>query len=446
MITDNIEVSSENILGKEKISKLFASIVLPSVISMVIIGIQTMVDGVFLGNFIEPNAMASVNIAQPYISITHSVCFGVTLGGAAYIGIMLGSNHIDRARDIYRTVMISILCSGIFFAMIGVIFSKELGMILGANEVLLPRTDEYLRTYSLFIPLIMFSIMTSFMIRVMGYAKRYLISNIAGILSNVILNTLFIIILQWGMTGAALATGLANVVALLIALPPMFDHKNSLHIFKGKFDFRMLGKVLYNGTSEAVTALSAALTAYLFNITFMKYFGEDGVTAFTTVNYISTMVTLTMFGVADGLAPIISYNYGAGMTDRVNQARKTSYGINMISGVIVYAIIWFFGEALISIYVQGDPLLVEMAYSGAKIHGIFFLICGFNIINGSFFTAIGKSKESILISGSRGVFFIVLGILILPLIFAGNGVWMVVPVADAITVIVSVYLLYRMKV
>ncbi|MBO3445459.1 MATE family efflux transporter [Clostridium sp. CCUG 7971] len=192
-----------------------------------------------------------------------------------------------------------------------------------------------------------------------------------------------------------------------------------------------------------MSALATVVSAYLFNTAFMKIAGESGVAAFTSINYVSQFGMLIVFGVADGITSIISYNYGAKNFERVKSILKLSLKISFIICIATFLALFFFGENLVTLFVSSDKYVIDLAIQGSKLYAFAFILNGFNVIYSSYFTAIGYAKESIIIALSRGLIFILLGIVILPKIFGINGIWITVPFADFITFIISLYLINK---
>ncbi len=432
-------------LETQKVSTLFVKYAIPSVLAMLLTGVQSIIDGLFLGNFIDYNAMASVNIASPFMHTMFGITFIITTGACTFIGRMLGAGNIEKSRDIFKTSFIAVFVLGVSMLLLGVFLSDEIAMLLGANDVLLSGSSEYIRALAFFVPTTMFSMFIAFINRVNGYPTLFLISNIVSIFANIGLNYVFIVLLELGMTGAACATGASFVISFLVGVYPILNKKNEINVFVGKFNFKLLGQLTYNGSSEGVTSASSAISTYLFNSTFMAHYGEIGVAAFTTIGYISQMVALTMFGISDGISPILSYNYGANRKDRVRDTLKLSVVSNLIIGILAYVVIIFFGEGIISMFADGEIELVNIAYGGSIIFASSFLLSGFNILISGYFTALGKAKESIIISASRGLIFVAVGIAVLPLFLDTNGVWAAVPFADVVALFISLFLLYRTK-
>ncbi|QZY56185.1 MATE family efflux transporter [Crassaminicella profunda] len=434
---------SENILGTEKISKLFIQFSIPAIISMVIAGVQTIIDGIFLGNFVGQNALASVNIVQPFMQVIIGFSMIISVGSLSFIGRSLGEGKKEEAQNIFKTAFVVITIISLTIVLVGRLFSEEIAVVLGANQVLLEGVAIYTRTIGSFAPLMSLMFLFGFTNRVVGKPELYLRGMILSVIVNVSLDFIFIKQLSLGIRGAAFATGTAYVAAFFIVAPPMFSKKNIVNIFSGKFDPSTIVPMAYNGSSEGVIAIATATTAYLFNMTFMKVAGETGVAAFTTINYISQFGILIMFGISDGIGPILSYNYGYKKYDRLNNTLKLASKVNLVVGVVLFFTLFVLGEELVSLFASGNREILNLAVRGSRIYAFAFLLCGFNIIHSGYFTAIGDAKASIIIAASRGIVFIVLGINILPMIMGMNGVWLTVPFAECMTFIIGMYLVKR---
>ncbi|PAB56205.1 MATE family efflux transporter [Anaeromicrobium sediminis] len=432
---------NKNILGTGEISKLFIKYSIPAIISMIIAGAQTIIDGIFLGNFVGQNALASVNMVQPFMQVIIGFSMIISVGSLSFIGRSLGECKKEEAQNIFKTAFVSITTVSLAIALIGRLFSEEIAVLLGANKVLLEGVSIYIRTISIFAPLMCLMFLFGFTNRVVGKPELYLKGMILSIIVNISLDFILIKELSLGIMGAAFATGTAYVSAFFIVVRPMLDKKNIVNIFSGKFDKSTIVPMAYNGSSEGVIAIAIATTAYVFNMAFMKIAGEAGVAAFTTINYISQFGTLIMFGISDGIGPILSYNYGYKKHDRLNNTLKLASRVNIVVGVVLFFILFGFGKQLVSLFASGNEEILNLAVSGSKLYAFSFLLCGFNIINSGYFTAIGDAKASIIIAASRGIVFIILGINILPMTLGMSGVWLTVPFAECMTFIIGMYLI-----
>ena len=432
----------ENILGKEKISSLFIKYSVPAMISMVIAGMQTVIDGIFVGNVLGPNSMASINIASPFFQIIIALAMIISIGSQSYMGLSLGAKDVKKTENIFKTSVITILIVGIAITLLGLFGNEALSSLLGASDILIEEVATYIKYIAIYTIPICLMFLLGFSGRIIEKPELYFYSSILSVVVNIILDYLLIFKFDLGVLGAAIATGLAYSSGLLIVIWPMMKKKNIIGIFKGNFDSSVIIPIIYNGSSEGINAASTAISAYLFNMAFMNLAGETGVAAFTAINYVAQFGIMLMFGVSDGIGPIVSYNYGAKSYDRVDKIMTLSDKVLIVIGSIIFIILFFFGENLVKLFVGNDRVILQLASVGAKIYAFAFLVNGFNIVNSGYFTYIDKPKESAIVAACRGLIFIGIGIFILPFIFGSNGIWMSIPFAEVATIIV-VYLLRK---
>lgn len=433
----------QSILGSEKLSKLFIKFTIPSIIGMIFVGIQGIIDGLFVGNVIGENALASVNLVQPYVQLIMAYALVLSVGAQSIIGINLGKGDNEKAQNIFRTALIVLTVLSIIVTVIGVFFSEKIAIILGANDVLLEGASTYIKTLSIFIVFVSVMFLFEMLVRTIGKPNISLVSMVVAVILNVVLDYLLIKYLDLGIKGAALATGISYSVAFFINIIPFLSKKTVINIYKGKFDKSEIFPMMYNGSSEGVSSISNALSMFLFNTALMKIAGEGGIAAFSIINYIAQVGYMVLFGIADGIRPIISYNFGADNNERVAKLLKSSIVVNIVIGTIIFLVMSMFSEPLINIFLKDGKSVLAIASTGAKIYGLAFLFNGLNILISSYFTAIDDAKSSIIVAASRGIIFIVVGIFILPYIFGINGIWGTIVFAELITILICFKLLNK---
>ncbi len=433
----------QRILGTEKLSKLFIKFTIPSIIGMIFIGVQGIIDGLFVGNVIGGNALAAVNLVQPYVQIIMAYALIISVGAQSIIGINLGKDDKEKSQNIFRTALILLIIISLIVTIFGIFFSKNIAAFLGANEVLIEDASTYIKTISYFIIFISLMFLFETVVRTIGKPNISLISMIIAVFLNVILDYLLINKFNLGIKGASLATGISYSLSFFINIIPFLNKKSAINVYKGKFDKSTLFPMIYNGSSEGVSSISNALSMFLFNTALMKIAGENGIASFSIINYISQVGYMVLFGIADGVRPIISYNFGAENNHRVNKILNSSVIVNIAIGAIICIVMVVFSKPLINIFLKDGKEVLEMATIGAKIYGIAFLFNGINILISSYFTAIDDPKSSIIIAMSRGIVFIFVGIVILPYIFGVNGIWMTIVFAELITILLCFKLLNK---
>ena len=429
--------SHNNTLLTERLPRLFLLFVLPAVISMVISGTQSMIDGIFLGRFAGVNAMASVNIAGPYMQIITGCTMVICIGTFSYLGRTLGENtNPQKAKDIFRTAVVSLAACALILMAAGLFLSRPLALLLGANEVLLDETALYIRTVAVFIPAICFMMHFGFTARLLEKPHLYLIATLCCVSCNVIMDYLAVKVLGLGVVGAAAATGLSYLSGLLVVVRPFLSRKSIVNLFEGTFHWDILRSSSFNGSSEGITSISAALTMYLFNTAFMGFAGESGVAAFTVINYAGNFVVLVMFGVSDGISTLVSYNYGAKLLLRVKKTLRAALMINFCIGLLIFTVLHLFSRQMVGLFVSDNEFVTAMAVQGAALYSFCFLMNGFNIVQSGYYTSMGDALASVIISASRGIVFISTGIFLLPQFLGINGVWLTPPFAELMTVLV----------
>ena len=433
----------KNILGTEKISRLFIKFAVPAIIGMIITSLQTIIDGIFVGQYVGANALASVNIARPFMDMIFGPTFIIAIGAISIIGRALGAGKTKEAQSAFRTATLLGLGLGIFIALIGSLFHRQLAVFFGANSLLLSDVETYIRTIAVFAPLIFPMILFGFASRILGNPKVYLYGSILSVMVNISLDYCLVKEAQMGVFGAALATGIAFSTSLLVTIVPMLNRNKAINLFSGKWYSSVIGPMLYNGSSEGIVSLSAAITVFLFNRTFMHLAGANGVAAYTTISYISSFAVMSVFGISDGIGSLISYNFGQNRQDRIREIMKLAIRTSLIIGFILVILTNLYGESLIRLFIKGNPSIVTMAVMGASLYSISFLLVGYNVIYSAYFTAIGNAKASVIIALSRGMIGIAAGLMILPPLMGIHGVWLAVPFAEVITIFLAIFLKQR---
>ena len=302
----------------------------------------------------------------------------------------------------------------------------------------------YIKILALFAPFISFSFILGIFVRCIGKPNVFLFSSIASFFANIILNYVLIKQLKLGIVGAPIATGLSFTTSFLIAAIPFIKKSSVLNFFTGTFNLKFKGQLLYNGSSEGISSLATAISTFVFNMAFMEIAGEDGVSAFTAIGYISLFASLIVCGISAGIGPVISYNYGAKLDSRVKQMMSLSCKVAIVMGTILVFTIFLFGKYLILLFVSDNQAVLDLALHGSKIYAFTFFFNGLNILFSGYFTSIGDALASIIIAICRGIIFILAGISILPQFMGISGVWMTVPVAEILTLLV-VFFLFKQR-
>lgn len=431
-------------MGKEKILILFAKYSVPTIIGMLFLGLNTIIDGFFVGQYIGTDGLACVNICIPFISLTLTISVVIGTGTQSIIGRRLGEKKISEANMAFVTAIT--LISGITFLLfvIALVYTSKVARFLGANEMLLTIVATYISYLGIFLPFFGLMMVFDYVLKVMAKPLYAMAALITGVISHITLNYLFIVQLNLGIKGAALATGLSYMVSFIMAIIPFLMKQTTVKLFKGYFDKTTAWEILYNGSSEGLSEIGTGITVFLFNITLMQYADEVGVAAFAAISYLSFIGMNILLGLSDAVGAIVSYNYGSGNMFRVKKILQITAITAFIIGVGFFIVITCFTKELITIFLDScTDEIIAFAINGAKVYAFAFLINGLNIVASGYFTAIGNPKNSALIALSKGIIWIIIGIVILPKIFGIMGVWLTVPLAELMTVFLSMLLVYK---
>ncbi len=447
-MADHSHTDIESRLAKADMRSLIARYSIPGAIALVFFSIQSIVDGIIVGNYLGPDALASVSLIVPAYTIPSSIALILGIGSQAQMSIAMGEKDYLKAKTALITGAVSVITYAVIITLVFNTFPRQLAEFMGAEGDLFNASLDYIHGLMPFMGASLCYIFLDYMLKTLGYPRFSMVMVVTTILMNIVLSVLFVTRFDLGTFGVGLATGVSILTGCLISgsvvLKKLRSHPE-LKIKKGKFSRKVLGRIFYNGSSEGVTEIAMGVTIVLFNFTFLRYAGKEGVAAFAVTNYIIFIGTSILLGVSDGSIPVISFNYGAKLWDRIRQGFKIVVKTNFIIGLIFLILLWICGEYAISMFLDNaaSQTVIDMAVKGSRIMGFAFLLNGFNIFSGSFFTALDNAKWSLVISSCRGLVFIVMGITILPFMFGTEGIWLTVPFAELLTVFVGFYLLRR---
>lgn len=415
----------------------------PSIIMMMFTSMYTIVDGLFIARFINTNALSAVNIVFPVLTLFGAVGFMLASGGSALTGALLGQKENIEANRSFSLITIVALSFAIIGSICAYIFAEPLVIFLGADEILLPYCLLYLRTFLPFVPAFMLQFLFQSFFITEGKPTLGLVVTIGAGIFNIIFDYIFIVPLQMGIAGAALATGLGACIPAIVGLIFFFRNKHGLHFTIPSTRFWVIRQTCSNGSSEMVTQLSGGLTTLIFNLLMMQYAGSDGVAAITAILYANFLMIALFLGFSMGVAPVISYHFGAQNTAYLRKIQKICFTFIIIVSFIVF-FVSFFGSPLIAdAFAQKSSYVNELVRYGMKLFSFAFLFSGINIFASAHFTALSDGKTSAFLSFSRTFVFILLGIFIMTKLFQMNGLWVAIPFAEFMTSILVLIVYIR---
>lgn len=437
----------DNSLDHEITLSHILKFVMPSIIMMVFSNIYGMIDGLFVSNYISSDALAAVNVVFPVIMVCIALSTMLGTGGNAIIAKKLGEGKISEARTNMSTIVWTTLVGSIIISVITFIFLEPIIYFLGSNELIYDYCKDYLETLLIFLPFTMLSILFQTFFITIGKSSLGLFFTIIGGLSNIALDYLFIVDMNLGVSGAAAATAIGYCLTGLFGLIYFcFNKRNSLYLVKPCFNFKLLKEASINGSSEMVSSLAASIVTLLLNKILMNLAGVDGVAAITVILYIQGLLSAAFMGYSMGISPLISFNFGKGEHGRLHKLYRISMISIVITSILVFIISLWQSSFLVSVFVDtAQKNVYELSLSGLRIFSISFLFMGINLFASAMFTALSNGKVSAIISFLRTLVFVVVCILIFPIFFGITGVWIAIPVAELLSLIVSLFFLNKYK-
>lgn len=418
----------------------------PPIVMMIFTSIYGVVDGLFVSNFAGKTPFAAINLIMPFLMILSTFGFMIGSGGSALIARTIGENDTKKANEIFSLLVFFSIVMGVVLAVIGILLLKPIVRLLGAEGELLDNCMLYGTIILIALPFyILQNAFQNFFLTADKPKLGLYCTIIAGV-TNIVLDAVLILGFKLGLTGAAVATAISQVVGGL--LPILYfarKNKSLLRLTKTKFYGKAIFKSCTNGASELVSNVSMSIVNILFNYQLMRFAGEDGIAAFGVIMYVNFIFISVFLGYSMGCAPIISYNFGARNTTELKSVLKKSLVLITITGCIITALAEGLAYPLSSMFVGYDKALFELTTRGFMIYSIYFVIAGFNIFSSAFFTALNNGFASALISFLRTIVFQVACVLLLPMWLGIDGVWSSIIFAEVLALIVTIACFLKYK-
>lgn len=419
---------------------------LPSIVMMIFTSIYGVVDGFFVSNFVGKTSFAAVNFIMPFLMILGAVGFMFGAGGGALIAKTMGEGRHEKAQKLFSLfVYITVIC-GIVIAVLGSIFIRPIAAFLGAKGTMLDECVLYGRVLLPALPFYMLQFeFQSFFVTAEKPQLGLAVTVVSGA-ANMILDALFVAVLPWGLVGAAAATAVSQCLGGIIPLI-YFGRRNTscLRLRKWEMDGRALLKACTNGSSELMSNISMSAVSMLYNSQLIRYAGEDGIAAYGVLMYVNLVFLAAFIGYSTGAAPIISYHYGAGNHGELKSLRKKSILIIAICSVSMFVLAELLAKPLGSIFVGYDRRLLDLTVRAFAIYSFSFLFAGIAIFGSSFFTALNDGLTSALISFLRTLVFQAAAVLLFPMIWGIDGIWISIVAAEMMAALVTLLFLVCKK-
>lgn len=420
---------------------------LPSIAMMIFTSIYGVVDGFFVSNFVGETAFTAVNFIMPFLMILGAVGFMFGTGGGAIVAKTLGEGDRSRANRYFSLFVYLSLGIGVALAALGILVLRPVAALLGATGAMLEDCVTYGRIILIALPCFMLQMEFQSFFVTAEKPQLGLLSTLLSGVTNMVLDALLVAVFPLGIVGAALATAISQAVGGILPLVYFLSRNSSLlRLTRTRYDGKAVLRATVNGSSELMSTVSMSLVGMLYNVQLLRYAGEAGVAAYGVMMYVN-MVFLSLFiGYSIGTAPIIGYHYGAKNTVELRGILCRSLVIISSFSVLMLAAAELLALPLARIFVGYNPALLELTRHGFVIFSLTFLFAGFAIFASGFFTALSDGVTSAIISFLRTLVFQIAAVMLLPLVFGVDGIWISAVVAEASAVAVgTVFLVVKQK-
>jgi len=432
-------------LEKERIGKLLFEFSLPAIIGMMVMASYNIVDRIFVGRGVGALAISGIAITFPAIIIFMAFAMLVGIGATAVISIRLGEKKTEQAEEtlgnaLTLAIIISILLTAIFYAFLDPIL-KAFG---GSGEVF-----QYAKEFSQIMLIGGVFQMVSFtmnnIIRGEGNPKMAMTTMIIGAVLNTVLNPIFIFGLHWGIRGSAWATVFSQGVSTAWVLAYFFGKKSHVHFHYRNLKLKkdIVLKIFSIGVSPFTMQIAASIVIVIFNKSLQHYGGDLAIASMAITNAVAMFILMPIFGINQGVQPIIGYNFGAKLYARVRRVFILAIYAATIICVLGFIVVMFLSTYIVDFFAKGNFELIDIGSRAIRIYLLMLPFLGYQIVNAAYFQAIGKAKNAMILTVTRQVVFLIPAILILPQFFNLDGVWMAGPVADSMSAILSAIFLYN---
>ncbi len=419
---------------------------LPSIIMMMVLSLYTFADGILVSYFVGAEAFSAINVVYPLMSVVVALGTMFGTGTTAIVSRKLGEGDQKGANELFSFVIFVTMGIGLIFGILTISFLRPIIEMLGANDVLYPYCYQYAMPLLCFLPMSILQIQFQSLIVAAGKPQMGLSVTIISGITNIILDYVFMGVFHWGISGAAVATGIGFCIPAVFGLCYFrWNKAAAFRLVRPVHNWRQLASAAANGSSEMVSYLSESVTTFLFNITMMHLMGQQGVAAVAIVLYVDFMLVAMSLGYAMGVAPLISYNYGKQDANNIRKIFRISLILCAGMGICMTAGTHWMGGRLTALFVsEKDPIYI-LAVTGMGYYGFSYLCKGCNLFASALFTAFGNGRVSALLSFLRTLIFLAGSIITMAALFGVPGVWCAAPVAELMALCVSIFCMVRYR-
>lgn len=425
-------------LLKDNLKNLYFRFLIPSLGSAMVMSIYTLTDAIVIGKGIGANALAALSITTPLLCVLMSIGIMFGVGGSIPMSVHRGTGNIKKANSFFTLAFTALL---VITILLWIIYGFGISLLLewmGANEVLFPYAMAYMKYIIWFLPVAVFSNFIAIFVRADGNPNRAMLGVLSGGVVNIVLDIIFVFYAHLGMGGAALASVLGMTMQVLIGISHFTSKRNRLKFIRPRHIRSSIGQIIQNGIPSFFNEFANGFIVFLFNIQILKYCGDSALSVYSVISNCVILFNSLFTGVGQSIQPVVSTNYGAGKWERIKGIKKMSFITIVTMGMVFSLCGIMFPTTVCSIFMKLDDSMEVIAKKGLSIYFIAFFPMGINLLTSYYLQSILCVKKSLCISLLRNIILSCTGILLFPLIFGADSLWVVMPVVETMVLVVSI--------
>ncbi|WP_432664164.1 MATE family efflux transporter [Wukongibacter baidiensis] len=430
-------------LGQESITKLLAQYSIPAIIANMVNAVYNIVDRIYIGKFAGENALAGLTVSFPIMILIFAFASLVGIGGTALISIKLGESDQKSANHIFSNMLSMTAIVGLLVTMGGYLNLEGLLTLLGADKNILPYSTDYMNIVFIGVVFQLVSFALASAVRTEGRPRLAMISMVASAVTNIALDYIFIAIWGWGVKGAAIATIIGQFSGLLILGIYYSQSKSILRIIAKDLipDLKLIKDIVSIGAASFITPIGSSIAMILLNVSLGKYGGNAAITAMGGVNSLYSMFIMPVMGIQQGMQPIIGYNHGANLKDRVKKTLIIGMLIAVLFSIVVFILLEAFPAIFMQLFIDPNSSTMSIAINGVRLFNLMLPLLSINLLGTAYFQSVAQVKKALFLSAARQFIFLIPIVLLLPRVLGLTGVWLSTPIADGSAVLVTIIML-----
>ena len=425
-------------LLQDQVKKLYLRFLIPSLGSAMVMSIYTLTDAIVIGQGVGADALAALSITTPLLCVLMAmgILFGV--GGSVQMSMQRGAGNEEKAN---RFFTLSLAALAIVALTLWIVYGFGISGLLramGANDTLFPYTMAYMKYINLFLPVAVFSNYIAIFVRADGDPNRAMAGVLLGGAVNIVLDIILVFPVHMGIGGAALASMIGMVIQVLVGGSHFFSAKNGLHLIKPKHVWFSVKRIISTGIPSFFNEFANGFIVLLFNVQILKYCGESALSVYSVISNCVILFNSLFTGVGQSIQPVIATNYGAGKWERIGKVKNMAFLTIFIMGTMFSASGIVFPTKVCSIFMGMTTEMTSIAQIGVRLYFITFLPMGINLLTSYYLQSVQQVKQSLTISLLRNILLSGIAILLFPLVFGGNSLWMVMPTVELVVLVLSI--------